>query len=88
MNTNKRIVIIEPYAMIAQGLRLMIDDIKGYASTIEHRMDDEWYNMESALEDNAEMLRLAKLYGVRFVLIDDRYEIVFDIDSEAEKNDT
>ena len=30
MNTNKRIVIIEPYAMIAQGLRLMIDDIKGY----------------------------------------------------------
>ena len=30
MNTNKRIVIMEPYAMIAQGLRLMIDDIKGY----------------------------------------------------------
>lgn len=30
MTTNKRIVIIEPYAMIAQGLRLMIDDIKGY----------------------------------------------------------
>ena len=30
MTTNKRIVIIEPYAMIAQGLRLMIDEIKGY----------------------------------------------------------
>ena len=30
MTTNKRIVIIEPYAMIAHGLRLMIDDIKGY----------------------------------------------------------
>ena len=30
MSTNKRIVIIEPYAMIAQGLRLMIDEIKGY----------------------------------------------------------
>ncbi|MBR2377937.1 MAG: response regulator transcription factor [Bacteroidaceae bacterium] len=30
MTTNKRIVIIEPYAMVAQGLRLMIDEIKGY----------------------------------------------------------
>lgn len=30
MASNKRIVIIEPYAMIAQGLRLMIDEIKGY----------------------------------------------------------
>ena len=30
MSTNKRIVIIEPYAMIAQGLKLMIDEIKGY----------------------------------------------------------
>ena len=30
MSTNKRIVIIEQYAMIAQGLKLMIDEIKGY----------------------------------------------------------
>ena len=30
MITNKRIVIIEPYAMIAQGLQLMISEIKGY----------------------------------------------------------
>lgn len=30
MTSSKRIVIIEPYAMIAQGLRLMIEDIKGY----------------------------------------------------------
>ncbi|MBR6758343.1 MAG: response regulator transcription factor [Bacteroidaceae bacterium] len=30
MTNNKRIVIIEPYSMIAQGLRLMIDEIKGY----------------------------------------------------------
>ena len=44
--------------------------------------------MEGVLEDNSEMLRMAKQYGVRYVLIDDRYEIVFDIDCEAEKNDT
>lgn len=30
MVTNRRIVIIEPYAMIAQGLQLMISEIKGY----------------------------------------------------------
>lgn len=30
MASNKRIVIIEPYAIIAQGLRLMIEEIKGY----------------------------------------------------------
>lgn len=30
MTNIKRIVIIEPYTMIAQGLRLMIDEIKGY----------------------------------------------------------
>ena len=30
MSNNKRIVIIEPYTMIAQGLRLMIGEIKGY----------------------------------------------------------
>lgn len=30
MSNNKRIVIIEPYAMIAQGLRQMIDEINGY----------------------------------------------------------
>lgn len=30
MSNSKRIVIIEPYAMIAQGLRLMIDEINGY----------------------------------------------------------
>ena len=44
--------------------------------------------MEGVLEDNAEMLKMAKQYDVHYLLIDDRYEIAFDIDSEAEKNDT
>ena len=69
-------------------IRQHFSDIKQYASIIEDRLDDSFCTMDSVLEDNAEMLRLAKLHGVRFVLIDDRYEIVFDIDSEAEKNDT
>ena len=60
-------------------IRNHFDDIKGYASTIEHRMDDEWYNMESALEDNAEMLALAQKYHVNYVLIDEEYEINIDL---------
>lgn len=30
MTSNKRIIIIEPYAMVAQGLQLMIEKIKGF----------------------------------------------------------
>ena len=61
-------------------------DIKRYASVIEDRMDDSYCTMEGVLEDNSAMLRMAKQYGVRYVLIDDRYEIPFDMDCEAAKS--
>ena len=67
-------------------IRQHFSDIKQYASIIEDRLDDSFCTMDSVLEDNAEMLRLAKLHGVRFVLIDDRYEIPFDMDCEAAKS--
>ena len=69
-------------------IRQHFSDIKQYASIIEDRQDDSYCTMEGVLEDNAEMLRMVKQHGVHYVLIDDRYEIAFDIDSEAEKNDT
>ena len=50
-------------------------DIKGYANTIENRLDDEWCTMESVLADNAEMLDLAQRYNVNYILIEDKYEI-------------
>jgi uridine kinase len=59
-------------------IRNHFDDIKKYASTIEHRMDDEGYTMESALDDNAEMLALARKHDVNYILIDDKYEISMD----------
>ena len=55
------------------------DDIKSYASVIENRIDDEWCTLESVLEDNIQILELAKRYKVNYILIDDKYEI--DIDS-------
>lgn len=54
------------------------DDIKGYASVIESRLDDEWCTLENILEGNAQMLALAKKHNVNYVLLDDKYE--FDID--------
>lgn len=50
-------------------------DIKGYASVIENRMNDEECTMESVLADNAQMLELAQKYDVNYLLIDNEYHI-------------
>ncbi len=50
-------------------------DIKKYANVIENRLDDAWCTLESVLEDNAEFLKLAKMYNVNYILIDDKYGI-------------
>ena len=55
------------------------DNIKKYANTIESRLGDEWCTMENVLEDNAQFLELAKKYNVKYILIDDRYDIEIDL---------
>ena len=50
-------------------------DIKKYANVIENRLDDEGCNLESVLAANAESLRIAQLYKLNYILIDDSYEI-------------
>ena len=54
-------------------------DIKKYANIIENRLDDEWCTLESVLAENAEFLKLAQLYKVNYILIDDRYEVNIDL---------
>ena len=54
-------------------------DIKKYASVIEDRLDDEWCNMDSVLEDNAQMLKLAQTHNANYILIDDKYELDIDL---------
>ena len=51
------------------------DDIKKYANVIENRLDDTDFTMESAINDNAQVLALAKKHNVNYILIDDKYEI-------------
>lgn len=50
-------------------------DIKKYANVVEERLDDDWCTLESVLEDNAAVLELAIRKQVKYVLIDDKYEV-------------
>ena len=50
-------------------------DIKEYANVVENRKDDEWCTIESVLEDNRQILNLAKKHNVNYILITDKYEI-------------
>ena len=61
--------------MSERYIRSHFADIKEYANVIEQRLDDSDYTLECALADNAEMLSQAQKHGVRYIFIDDRYEI-------------
>ena len=62
-------------------IREHFDDIKSYASVIEQRIDDSDLSMEMLIEDNRKNLNLCKQCGCQYILVDDRYEIDFDIKS-------
>lgn len=61
--------------MSEQYIRLHFEDIKNFASVIEQRLDDSDYTMESALQDNAQMLEMCKRYNTKYLLIDDEYHV-------------
>ena len=65
--------------MSEEYIRNHFADIKKYASVIENRLEDEWCTFESVLDDNAKILKLAKLHNVNFFLINDKYEINIDL---------
>ena len=65
--------------MSEEYIRNHFADIKKYANVIDNRSDDEWGTMESVLEDNAEILKLAKVHNANYILIDDKYEINIDL---------
>lgn len=54
-------------------------DIKGHASAIEARLDDEGCTMEQVLADNAEILRRAHEHNTGYILIEDKYQIHIDL---------
>lgn len=60
-------------------IRNHFDDIKKYANSIENRLDDQWCTLESVLKENAQFLELVQKYNANYVLIDDTYDINFDL---------
>ena len=55
-------------------------DIKSYASIIESRLDDDYFTLESVIEDNRQVLELAIAHEVNYILIDDEYKIDIDLE--------
>ena len=55
-------------------------DIKSYASIIESRLDDDDCTLESVIEDNRQVLKLAIAHEVNYILIDDEYKIDIDLE--------
>lgn len=54
-------------------------DIKRYANIIENRLSDECCTLEGVLKDNTQFLELVKKFGLKYILIDDKYELNIDI---------
>ena len=61
--------------MSEEYIKNHFEDIKGYASVIENRLDDSWCTLESVLEDNKMILQQVQKYGVNHILITDEYKI-------------
>ena len=65
--------------MSEEYIRNHFADIKKYANAVENRLDDECCTLESVLNDNAEILKLAQKHNVNYILIEDKYEINIDL---------
>lgn len=56
-------------------IRAHYQDIKEYASVIEHRTDDSDCTLEALLRDNVKTLEACRKYDVEHILIDENYHI-------------
>ena len=65
--------------MTAEYIENNFSDILKYENVIEKRLTSDGANKDSLKEENERNLRLCKLYGLNFVLIDEVYEINIDL---------
>lgn len=61
-------------------IRNHFTDIKNYADVIEKRLDDSDFTLECAINENTQVLRLAKMHKVNYIFIDDKYELDISIE--------
>ena len=55
-------------------IRTHFEDVQNYANVVEKRLEDD-STVDGMIEDNKQVLELAKEYDVNYILIDERYEI-------------
>ena len=55
-------------------------EIKKYAGTVEQRLDDSDFTMEKMKNDNRNMLFGCQKYGLDYLLIDNAYNVDWDIE--------
>ena len=56
-------------------IRNHFNSIRQYAGCIESRLDDSDLRAESLIRDNGEILRLCHIYGCRYILLENEYNI-------------
>ncbi len=54
-------------------IRRHFADIKRYANVVERRLDDSDCTVETLIRDNTETLKMCRLYGADYLLIDSDY---------------
>lgn len=65
--------------MSERYIRSHFEDIRKYASVIEQRLDDSDCTMEFVLQENAQTLDMCKKYSANYLLIDDEYNVDFEL---------
>jgi len=65
--------------MSSQYIETYFSDIKKYASVIERRLEDSYYTKELLQKENTICLENCKKYNCNYILIDDRYEVDFEL---------
>lgn len=61
--------------MTEQYIKNHFQDIVAYANVIENRLDDSDCTMENVLVDNLKVLEQCKKYSLKYIKIDDKYDI-------------
>lgn len=61
--------------IIKTAIEQHFKDIKGYANTIEQRIDDTSCTMDSVLKDNAHYLKMCQEHGCDYIMINDCYPV-------------
>ena len=56
-------------------IRSHFANIKRYATVVEQRLDDSDCTVETLIRDNAETLKMCRLYGADYLLIDSDYRV-------------